>query len=146
MLIIFQRFLFHPICEFNTALQISQLIEILWLACQARILLDYNQNHWLISGLEFLYYVDVDYIGHSYFDPRKCLLDNLNQSMVFLTPENVTLLPQALKDFSERSEKQTKFIINFKNSLKEIIKSWNKEKLSSDNKRKLETFNEIIKS
>ena len=146
MLIVFQRFLFHPICQFNTAQQISQLVEMLWLAYQARILLDYNQNHWLISGLEFLYYVDVDYIGHSYFDPRKCLLDNLNQSMVFLTPENVTLLPQVLKDFSERSEKQAKFINNFKMSLKEITESWDKEKLSSDNKQKLETFNEILMS
>ncbi len=144
MLIIFQKFLFHPICQFNTPQQISQLIEILWLASQARILLDYNQNHWLVSGLEFLYYVDTDYIGHSYLDLNKCLLANLDQSMAFLTPENVTLLPQTLKIFSERSRTQAKFITKFKNVLKKIIESWDKEKLSEDNKRKLDTLNEIV--
>ena len=146
MLIIFQKFLFHPICEFNTPQQISQLVEIIWLASQARILLDYNQNHWLVSGLEYLYYVDTDYIGHSYLDLDKCLLDNLNQSMAFLTSENVIFLPQAVKIFSEGNKTQAKFVTRFKKVLKVIVGSWDKEKLSEDNKRKLDSLNEIIQS
>ncbi|MHA2226244.1 MAG: hypothetical protein ACXAC8_13630 [Candidatus Hodarchaeales archaeon] len=146
MLIIFQKFLFHPICTFTTSQHVSQLIEILWLASQARILLDYNQNNWLFSGLDFLYYVDTDYIGHSYHDPYKCLYENLNQSMAFFTPENVNLLPQILKNFSERSETQAKFVTKFKIVLKKLIKSWNIEKLSEDNKRKLDTFTDIVQS
>jgi hypothetical protein len=144
MMIIFQKFLFHPICQFNTTQQISQLIEILWLAARARILLDYNQNHWLVSGLEFLYYVDTDYIGHSYLDHDKCLSENLNQSMAFFTPENISLLPEALKTFSEQSEAHNNFVNIFKKVLKKITESWDKEKLSEENKQKLETFNKII--
>ncbi len=146
MLIIFQKFLFFPICQFNTNHQISQLIEILWLASRARILLDYNQNNWLVSGLEFLYYVDTDYIGHSYLELNHCLFENLNQSLAFFTPENVNFLPQALNVFSERSETQAKFIARFKNVLKKLIDSWDKEKLSEDNKRKLDTFTTIVQS
>ncbi|UCG02011.1 MAG: hypothetical protein JSW11_20735 [Candidatus Heimdallarchaeota archaeon] len=143
MLIIFQEFLFHPICQFNTPQQINQLIEILWLASRARILLDYNQSNWLVSGLEFLYYVDTDYIGHSYIDLDRCLLENLNQSMAFFTPENVKLLPQALKDFSELSETHTKFVTRFKKVLQKIIESWDQDKLSEENKQKYDIFTEI---
>ncbi len=146
MLIICQEFLFHPICEFNTPQQISQLIEILWLASRARILLDYNQSNWLVSGLEFLYYVDTDYIGHSYVNLDRCLLENLNQSMAFFTPENVKLLPQALKGFSELSETHTKFINRFRNVLKKIIESWDKNKLSEGNKQKYDIFAQIVKA
>ncbi|MHA2204107.1 MAG: hypothetical protein ACW991_10500 [Candidatus Hodarchaeales archaeon] len=146
MLIICQEFLFHPICQFNTPQQINQLIKILWLASRARILLDYNQSNWLVSGLEFLHYVDTDYIGHSYVDLARCLYENLNQSMVFFTPENVKLLPQALKGFSELSETHTKFINRFKKVLKKIIESWDKDKLSEENKRKFDIFTQIVQS
>ncbi|MFX0174012.1 MAG: hypothetical protein ACFE9L_19165 [Candidatus Hodarchaeota archaeon] len=146
-LIILQKFLFHPICQFNNTQQISQLIEILWLASQAHILLDYNHNHWLISKLNFLYYVDIDYIGQSYLDYNKCLFENLNQSMVFFTPENITLIPQALKDFSKRGENQAKFIEDFKKGAMRLIESWgDKERLSEKNKRKLVILSEVVQS
>ena len=146
ILFILQEFLFHPICQFNTPQQINQLVEILWLASRARILLDYNQSNWLVSGLEFLYYVDTEYIGHSYIDPDKCLLENLNQSMAFFTSENVKVLPQALKGFSKISETHTKFITRFKKVLKKIIESWDKNKLSEENKQKYDIFTKIIQS
>ncbi|MFX0212112.1 MAG: hypothetical protein ACFFDT_39430 [Candidatus Hodarchaeota archaeon] len=146
-LIIFQKFLFYPICQFSTAQQISQLIEILWLAARARILLDYNQNHWLSSQLDFLYYVDIDYIGQSYFDYQKCILDNLNQSLAFITQENVTLLPQALTIFSESGDPQTEFIKDFKKVLKKLIGSWGDEKqLSEAHKLKLDVFKNILRT
>ncbi|MFX0085512.1 MAG: hypothetical protein ACFFAU_07550 [Candidatus Hodarchaeota archaeon] len=146
IMIIFQKFLFHPICQFNSTQQICQLIEILMLASRARILLDYNQNHWLVSGLDFLYYVDTDYIGHSFLDHDKCLLENLNQSMAFFTSENINLFPQALRIFTEGSEIQAMFINRFKNVLKKLTGSWNKEMLSEDNKRKLEIFESVIET
>jgi hypothetical protein len=146
MLVILQKFLFHPICQFNTSKQISQLIEILWLASRARILLDYNQSNWLVSGLEFLYYVDIDYIGHSYIDLDRCLFENLNQSMVFFTLENVKLLPPALKNFSEISETHTKFVTRFKKVLQKIIENWDQDKLSEENKEKYDIFTKIIQS
>ncbi|MHA2247983.1 MAG: hypothetical protein ACXADY_23755, partial [Candidatus Hodarchaeales archaeon] len=145
-LIILQKFLFYPISQFSTAKQISQLIEILRLAARARILLDYNQNHWLNSNLELLYYVDTDYIGLSYPDYQKCLLDNMNQSLAFFTQENVTLLPQALTIFSESGDLQTEFIKDFKKVLKKLIGTWgDKKQLSEDNKLKLDVFNNILK-
>ncbi|MFX1508377.1 MAG: hypothetical protein ACFFDC_20025 [Promethearchaeota archaeon] len=146
MLMIFQEFLFHPICQFNTPQQINQLIEILSLASRARILLDYNQSNWLVSGLEFLYYVDTDYIGHTYVDPDRCLLENLNQSMAFFTSKNVKSLPQVLKGYSELSETHTKFINRFKKVMKKIIESWDKSKLSEENKQKYDIFTQIIQS
>lgn len=146
-LIILQKFLFHPICQFNTTQQISQLIEILQLASKARILLDYNHNHWLISRIGFLYYVDTDYIGQSYLNYNKCLFDNLNQSMVFFTPENIDLLPQAVKDFSKTGETQAHFIKDFKKGVMRLIESWgDKEQLSEDNKRKYDVLSNFVQS
>lgn len=145
--VIFQKFLFHPICQFNSVEHINQLIEILHLASQAHILLDYNQNHWLISKLGFLYYVDTDYIGQVYVDYLKCLFDNLNQSMVFITPDNVKLLPQALEQHSKIGNVQSKYIQDFKKVLKKLLESWgDKDQLSADNKIRFEVLNDIANS
>ncbi|MFX0015091.1 MAG: hypothetical protein ACFFB2_08210 [Promethearchaeota archaeon] len=146
LLIIFQKFLFYPICQFNTIQQISQLIEILWLASRARILLDYNQSHWLVSEVEYIYYVDTDYIGHSYIDLDRCLFENLNQSLAFFTSENVGLLPLAIDNFSESDETQTRFVNRLKKALKKLIENWDIGKLSEENKRKLEVFNKIVQA
>jgi len=145
--VIFQKFLFHPICQFNSIENINQLIEILKLSSQAHILLDYNQNHWLISRLNFLYYVDIDYIGQIYVDYFKCLFDNLNQFMVFITPENVSFLPQAIERFLKTGDDQSKFIKDFKKVLKKLLGSWgDKELLSDDNKLRFETLSDIANS
>jgi hypothetical protein len=67
--------------------------------------------------------------------------------MVFFTPENIELIPQALKDFSKSGEKQVKFIEDFKKGAIKLIESWgDKGRLSEKNKRKLDVLSDVVQS
>lgn len=109
ILIVLQPFLFLPVCDFSTSTDILNLIELIYLASKARILLDYNHNHFLRAKYSTLFYVDTDYMGSLCSDEQSALESNLNQSMLFISSNNTPYLPQALTVFSSLSEDHKRF-------------------------------------
>ena len=124
LLIILQRFVFFPVCQFTNPDEIKGLLEILWYASKARILLDYNQNHWLVSKKGHLYYVDSDFMGQILQDRHRALSENFNQAMVFIDSENCKLLAQVLPEFATRGNDYPQFLEEFFRVLKNYLESW----------------------
>lgn len=122
-LIVMQHFVFFPVCQFNRFIDIFNLLKIMWLASNSRVLLDYNQNHWLTSENGRLYYTDKDFMGNFYLDRDEALGANINQAMIFLTTENCNFLPQALRKFASLGSNQAEFVKSFKKILKRYITS-----------------------
>ncbi len=144
LLIILQQFIFSPVCQFSELTEIKGLLEIIWYASKARILLDYNQNHWLISEIHGLLYVDTDYMGQILPDCQKALADNLNQAMVFLNEKNCPILAQALRDLSASGLEQANFVAEFLQILKRFLSSFNNiDSLSKPLQNKLKCLREI---
>ena len=123
LLIILQQFIFSPVCQFSDIIELKGVLEIIWYASKARILLDYNQNHWLISKDHGLLYVDTDYMGQILPDCQKALADNLNQALAFLTVENCPMLAQALRELSVEGIDQANFVTEFLQVLKRFLSS-----------------------
>ncbi|MHA2238583.1 MAG: hypothetical protein ACXAB2_09475 [Candidatus Hodarchaeales archaeon] len=109
LLIVLQPFLFLPVCDFSRKTDIINLIELLYLATKARILLDYNHNHFLRSEINNVYYVDTDFMGNLCPDENHALIANLNQSMIFISSKNIPFITKALKDFSKKDFKRSEF-------------------------------------
>lgn len=122
-LIVMQYFVFFPVCQFNRFIDIFNLLKIMWLASNSRVLLDYNQNHWLTSENGHLYYTDKDFMGNFYLNRDEALGANINQAMIFLTLENCKFLPQALRKFASQGLSQAEFVESFKEILKHYITS-----------------------
>ncbi|MFX0150025.1 MAG: hypothetical protein ACFFAJ_04535 [Candidatus Hodarchaeota archaeon] len=142
--IVIQNFIFLPVCKFNRYLDIVNLIEIIWLASSSRVLLDYNQNHWLTSENGRLYYVDKDFMGDFYPNRDEALGANINQAMIFFNLENCEFLPQVLKEFASRGSSQAEFVISFKRTLKQYITSCQtQQELSERLQKKLKCLGEV---
>ena len=101
LLIVLQPFLFLPVCDFSLMSDVYNLIELLYLASKAKILLDYNHNHFLRSEKTNVYYVDTDFMGNLCPDEIQALEANLNQSMIFISPKNIPFLKKNLEKFSK---------------------------------------------
>lgn len=123
LLIILQQFVFSPVCRFTDRIEIKGLLEIIWYASKARILLDYNHNHWLISKNQGLLYVDTDFMGQILPDCQKALSENLNQALVFLTTENCSVLAEALKELNVEGLESAKFVTEFLQTLSRFLSS-----------------------
>jgi hypothetical protein len=144
LLIILQQFIFSPVCQFTDPIEIKGLLEIIWYASKARILLDYNHNHWLISKKQGLLYVDTDFMGQILPDCPKALAENLNQALVFLTVGNCPLLADALRELSVSGSEPAKFVTEFLQVLKRFLASIKDiDSLSKPLKAKLNCLREI---
>lgn len=122
-LIILQKFVFYPVCKFTRLIDIINLLEIMFYASNSRVLLDYNQNHWLTSEYGLLMYCDLDFMGNFFSSSLEALRANINQVMVFLDLNNCMLLPKALSELSKKGEEKAQFVINFKRVLQNFIET-----------------------
>ncbi len=145
LLIILQRFVFYPVCQFVNLHEMIGLLEIIWYASKARILLDYNQNHWLVSENGHLFYVDSDFMGHILPDRHIALSENFNQSMVFINSDNCNILAQVLPIFATRGEDYSQFLEEFFTVLRNYLESWKAVKnVSALIQRKLKCLTNIV--
>ncbi len=145
ILIILQRFIFHPVCKFSRAIEITGLLEIVWYASRGNILLDYNHNHWLVSESGELFYVDTDFMGHVLPNRLEALSENFNQSMVFFNDENCHFLHRVLPEFATRGEDYYQFVEEFLIVLNNYLASWKRvEKISDTIQYKLNCLQDIV--
>lgn len=145
LLIILQRFVFYPVCQFVNLLEMIGLLEIIWYATKARILLDYNQNHWLVSEKGHLFYVDSDFMGHILPDRHIALSENFNQAMVFINSDNCSILAQVLPIFATRGGDYSQFLEEFFTVLRNYLESWKTVKeVSLPIQRKLKCLTNIV--
>jgi len=107
--VVLQPFLFSPVCDFTLCVDVLNLLKLIYLASKARILLDYNHNHFLRVNDENLFYVDSDYMGSKYPDEQSALVANLNQAMIFITHENAKFIPAELLTLSKQNNSQLEF-------------------------------------
>ncbi len=121
LLIVLQPFLFHPVCDFSTRLDVYNLIELLFLASKSRILLDYNHNHFLRARDGNLYYVDTDYMGVLCSSEFNALHSNLNQSMIFISESNAEFIPEKLMTFADQNQERLAFSRLFLTLLEEYV-------------------------
>ncbi|MFX0170706.1 MAG: hypothetical protein ACFE9L_02170 [Candidatus Hodarchaeota archaeon] len=142
--IVMQNFIFLPVCRFDRYIDMINLVEIIWLASSSRVLLDYNQNHWLTSENGRLYYVDKDYMGDFYPNRDEALGANINQSMIFFSLKNCGFLPQALNEFADLGISQAKFVNAFKRTLKQYVTSCQtQQELSERLQQKLHCLSKV---
>lgn len=108
--VVLQPFLFSPVCDFTQSTDVLNLFKLIYLSSKARILLDYNHNHFLrvIEGKK-LFYVDSDYMGDKYPDIQSALKANLNQAMIFITYKNAKYIANVLLSLSNQSESLLEF-------------------------------------
>ncbi|MFX1538950.1 MAG: hypothetical protein ACFFDI_32605 [Promethearchaeota archaeon] len=145
LLIILQRFVFYPVCQFVNLHDMIGLLEIIWYASKARILLDYNQNHWLVSEKGHLFYVDSDYMGHILPDRHIAFSENFNQAMVFINPDNCNILAQVLPIFATRGGDYSQFLEEFFTILQNYLDNWKSVKeVSPYIQRKLKCLTNIL--
>ena len=145
LLILLQRFIFHPICQFSRPNEITGLLEIIWYASKAFILLDYNHNHWLVSDSGHLFYVDTDFMGQTFQDRHRAFSENFNQAMVFINPENCKLLSEVLPEFATRGNDYSQFLEEFFKVLKNYLERWKTVEVISDTvQRKIDCLNNIF--
>ncbi|MHA1994791.1 MAG: hypothetical protein ACW97Z_09640 [Candidatus Hodarchaeales archaeon] len=145
-LIVLQPFLFHPICDFSKEVDIFNLIELLFLASKARILLDYNHNHFLRSQSGSLYYVDTDYMGVLCSSEFNALHSNLNQSMIFISEENAKYIPKGVMKFSSLNDETLAFSKLFLTLLTEYVSLCHTDEVNVSPKlmKKINMISEII--
>jgi hypothetical protein len=145
LLILLQRFVFHPVCQFSRPIEITGLLEIIWCASKALILLDYNHNHWLASESGHLFYVDTDFMGQTFQDLHRVFYENFNQAMVFINPENCKLLLEVLPEFATRGNDYSQFLEEFFKVLKQYLESWKTVEVIPDIvQRKIDCLNNIF--
>lgn len=145
LLIILQEFFFFPVCQFTNIDEIRGLLEIIWFASKAQILLDFNQNHWLVSDKGHVLYVDTDFMGQRLPDRRKALSENLNQSMIFITPSNCDLIKKVIPEFATRGYDYPHFVEEFLIVLKDYLDCWETTKqISNIVQQKLDCLKRII--
>jgi len=145
LLIILQQFVFFPVCQFINPSEIRDLLEIMWYASKARILLDYNQNHWLVSDDGHLLYVDTDFMGQILKDRYSALSENFNQAMVFINHKNCNILAKILPEFATRGNNYAQFLDEFFLVLKNYLESWEKVEIISEKvQSKLDCFQNIF--
>ncbi|MHA1977893.1 MAG: hypothetical protein ACW98F_13615 [Candidatus Hodarchaeales archaeon] len=146
LLIVLQPFLFHPVCDFSRELDVYNLIELLFLASKARILLDYNHNHFLRAESGYLYYVDTDYMGVLCSSEFNALHSNLNQSMIFITEKNAKYIPKEVMAFSTLSEETLAFSKLLLLLLQEYVALCHSDdaNISIKLRKKIEVISEII--
>ncbi|MFX1248639.1 MAG: hypothetical protein ACFFB2_13670 [Promethearchaeota archaeon] len=146
LLLILQQFMFYPVCQFTNPHEIRDLLEIIWYASKAYILLDYNQNHWLVSDNGHLFYVDSDFMGQLLPNRIKAFSENFNQAMVFINPDNCKLLAQILPEFATRGNDYPQFLEDFFTVLKVYLEGWQTiQEISPKIRRKLDCLNNILK-
>ena len=145
LLIILQRFMFYPVCKFSNKNDISELLEIMWMASKSLILLDYNQNHWLVSNKGHLFYVDTDFMGHLLQDRHTALTENFNQAMVFINDKNCKLLALCLPEFATRGFDHVQFLEELQLVLENYLENWKVvEKIPEVVQRKLVCLRNIF--
>ncbi|UCE14542.1 MAG: hypothetical protein JSV04_05025 [Candidatus Heimdallarchaeota archaeon] len=145
LLIILQEFFFFPVCQFKKRNEIRGLLEIIWFASKAQILLDFNQNHWLVSDEGHVFYVDTDFMGQQLPDRQKALSENLNQSMIFITPSNCDLIKKVIPEFATRGFDYPQFVDEFLVTLKKYLDCWDTtEEISAILQQKLDCLKRII--
>ncbi|MCK4849332.1 MAG: hypothetical protein KAT16_09915 [Candidatus Heimdallarchaeota archaeon] len=120
-IVVLQPFLFSPVCDFTLSVDVLNLLELIYLSSKARILLDYNHNHFLRVNNEQLYYVDSDYMGNKYPDEQSALEANLNQAMIFITQKNARFIPLELLSLSEDQKGLREFSKSVINALNKFI-------------------------
>ncbi|MHA2227422.1 MAG: hypothetical protein ACXAC8_19550 [Candidatus Hodarchaeales archaeon] len=145
LLITLQRFIFYPVCQFKREVEIIGLLEIMWLASKAQILLDFNTNHWLVSEDGKLYYVDTDFMGQLFPDRYQALYENFNQSMAFITEKNCNLLHHVLPEFATRGNDYNIFLEEFLDVIMNFLKNCKTiEEMSDSIRRKLDCLDNIV--
>ncbi len=102
--VVLQPFLFSPVCDFTQSIDVFNLFNLIYLSSKAKLLLDYNHNHFLRVNEEKLFYVDSDYMGNKYPDEQSALEANLNQAMIFITYKNAKYIANALITLSNQGE------------------------------------------
>ena len=107
--VVLQPFLFSPVCDFKQSIDIKNLFELIYLSSKAKILLDYNHNHFLRVDGKLLFYVDSDYMGNKYTDERSALEANLNQAMVFINHENANYVSEGLLSLLNQDDRLLEF-------------------------------------
>ncbi|MCK5343427.1 MAG: hypothetical protein KAR20_08485 [Candidatus Heimdallarchaeota archaeon] len=146
ILIVLQPFLFHPVCDYSKEKDIYNLIELLFLASKALILLDYNHNHFLRAEEGPLFYVDTDYMGVLCSSEFNALHSNLNQSMIFINEENAPFIPKELMTFSTLNEETLAFSRLLLTLLNEYVSLCHTDevKISSKLMKKINAIAEIL--
>lgn len=146
LLIILQRFIDRPVCSFKSSSELYQLLEVIHFASDARILLDYNHNHWLMAANGVLKYVDTDYMGHILPDRPIALSENFNQAMVFINENNCKFLKEALINYLNKGNDTKEFVSKYISVLKTFINQWDTiEQISEPIRRKLVCLKETVK-
>ena len=145
--LILQEFLFSPVCTFSDLNTWVELFEIMFLASQNKLFLDYNQNHWLYNKEIGLYYVDKDYNEDS-LTKKDSTIQNFNQASIFINDINPPLIAQVLKTYlqDKKSIKKRNFaniIVNLIEKKIEILKE--RESTTIVTKR-LKIYIQILKS
>jgi hypothetical protein len=101
---------------------VLNLFKLIYLSSKARILLDYNHNHFLrVNEGKKLFYVDSDYMGDKYPDTKSALKANLNQAMIFITYKNATYIANVLLSLSNQSESLLEFTKSVVHALNNFI-------------------------
>lgn len=146
LLVVLQPFLFHPVCDFSQRLDVYNLIELLYLASKARILLDYNHNHFLRADSGHLYYVDTDYMGVLCSSEFNALHSNLNQSMIFITDKNAQFIPKEVMKFAALNEETLAFSRLLLTLLQEYISLCHTDEVNVSPKlmKKITAISEIL--
>jgi hypothetical protein len=126
--VVLQPFLFSPVCDFSLSSDIFNLFKLIFHSSKARILLDYNHNHFLRDNGENLYYVDSDYMGNNYPDEQSALEANLNQAMVFINSENAKFIPSQLHSLSKQSNSLQEFSKSVTRAIKSFVLLCNEDK------------------
>ncbi len=145
-LLILQRFVFSPVCQFENMSEIKELLEIIYLASSACILLDFNENHWLIKGDGRLIYTDTDYMGPGPLkDSQKALEENFNQSMIFFNENNCHLLSDALHQLSKKETGHLNFVRDFIKTLETYLVNWKSIDITSESlKKKIICLEQVV--
>ena len=126
--VVLQPFLFSPVCDFTLSVDIFNLFELIYLSSKARILLDYNHNHFLRVNDNNLFYVDSDYMGgNKYPDEQGALEANLNQAMVFITSGNAKFIATELLALSKQSDSLREFTKSVIHALNNFVLSCKKD-------------------
>lgn len=145
--LILQEFLFYPICKFKDKKSIEQLFNLIFLACQNKIFLDFNHNHWLYNKAEGqLYYVDKDY-NEDLKTIKDSTIQNFNQASIFLNDKNPPYFAQVLNSLMQSNDsiKKRNFSIIILDLIKEKIEILKKREQSKIVVKRLTIYERMLK-
>jgi hypothetical protein len=143
-ILVLQDFIIDPICDFSTQKSIEELIDLVFIASELGIFLDFNQNHWLFSEENGLVYVDKDYC-EEYDTFEETVYQNFNQTTLFFNEENTSYFARSLKKYQSLENPQKDvFVQIIMNQLIEKKELLEKRESTLLIQNRLKAYNEIL--